>query len=88
MAFVTQHAAERYVERVNPELTVEQAKAAMMASARAIDTAAAFGASCVRLGNGARLMLQGDVVVTIKTPIGWVPQSRAMLKRFKRNKEK
>ena len=84
MAWVTQHAAERYVERVDPALTIGQAKAQIMKSAKVIDTAAAFGASCVVLGNGARLMLQGDVVATIKVPIGWAPRSRAMLKRFKR----
>lgn len=89
MAFVTVHAAQRYVERCEPSLTVEQARAAIMRSATAIDVAAKFGATAVKLANGARLALQGDVVATVKQSQKreHCPASHAMKKRWRRHAE-
>lgn len=61
MAYVTDHAVLRYLERhcgvdveaIRRELTV-----------KGIDTAAEFGCATIKLGNGARLKLQGDVAST------------------------
>ncbi len=82
MAVVTHHAAERYVERFAPHLTPAEATTEIMLSASAIDIAAAFGAHCVKLANGARLMLQSDRVTTVKLPTSRAPASCAMLKRW------
>lgn len=60
---VTRHAAQRYVERVNPRLTL--AEAIDVLQAPLIQRAAAFGAAYVRLGTGQRVALQGSVVVTV-----------------------
>lgn len=62
---VTMHAAERWVERVNPALTVSQARSAIAAHTRAIETAIAFGAHVVRIGTGQKLVIEGDTVVTV-----------------------
>jgi hypothetical protein len=60
---VTRHAAERYLERVNPRLTMAEAIEAL--SSPAIRRAAEFGAAYVRLGTGQRIALDGFVVVTV-----------------------
>jgi hypothetical protein len=60
---VTRHAAERYLERVNPRLTL--AEAIDVLQAPLIQRAAAFGAAYVRLGTGQRIALDGHVVVTV-----------------------
>jgi hypothetical protein len=44
---------------------VSAAKAEMMAGAAAVDTAADFGCDTVKLGNGGRLRLAGQTVVTV-----------------------
>ena len=62
---VTMHAAERYCERVNPALTVSQARSAIAAHASAIECAIAFGAHVVRIGTGQKLVIEGDAVVTV-----------------------
>lgn len=62
---VTHHAAERYVERIAPGLSIEQATIAIEGAAPAIAVAVAFGCKVVRLGNGARLCLKGLTVVTV-----------------------
>lgn len=84
MAYVTAHAAQRYVERIAPHLTADQAKQEIMRSAAAINRAAAFGASIIRLGNGARLCLEGDAVTTVKLQIARIPASARMLRRWHR----
>lgn len=66
MAIVTRHAMERYVERIRPGFTLSQAEAEIMVSSPTIAIAAAFGAREVRTGHGARLVLEGDHVVTVK----------------------
>ena len=84
MARISQHAAQRWVERINPRMTLGEAEAAMMLSARVIDVAAAFGATGVRLACGARLVLSGDCVVTVKA--AWRQQISAT--QHKRNRRK
>jgi hypothetical protein len=60
---VSRHAAERYLERVNPRLTMAEAIDAL--SSPAIRRAAEFGAAYVRLGTGQRVVLDGFNVVTV-----------------------
>jgi hypothetical protein len=62
--FVTQHAVSRYQERVEP-VSEQIAREVIEAAFPAIAKASEFGCPCVVLGNGARLMLQGDVVATV-----------------------
>lgn len=62
---VTRHAAERYLERVNPRLTLSEAIAEL--SGRAIQRAAEFGAPYVKLGTGQHVVLEGSTVVTVLT---------------------
>jgi len=79
MIHVSTHSVERYLERVDGRLTFEQARAEIASHERAIEKAAAFGCSFVRLGNGARLVLVGTTVVTVK--------SRDMRCHFPRNRQ-
>lgn len=83
MARISQHAAERYVERIAPGMTLGEAEAVMMRSAAAIDLAAAFGATGVRLPCGARLVLRGGVVVTVRGKF-CTYASDTMMKRWRR----
>jgi predicted O-methyltransferase YrrM len=62
---VTLHAAERYRERVEPALTVPEAISRIRTAEKAVECAAGFGCSTVRLGNGAKLILDGVSVVTV-----------------------
>lgn len=62
MIHVTRHAADRYYERVE---VCPDPRAAILAHAIAIERAALAGSRCVRLGNGARLVLDGLTVVTV-----------------------
>ena len=62
---VSQHSAQRYVERIAPHMSLAEARAEIASHARAIEIAAQFGAPVVRLGNGAKLVLQQDTVVTV-----------------------
>jgi hypothetical protein len=61
---ITEHAVRRYRERVEP-VTPAVAMARIADAAPAARCAADFGCDTVRLGNGARLRLVGDVVVTV-----------------------
>jgi hypothetical protein len=63
MIHVTRHAAERFLERVDGRLTLAEAIEAL--SSPAIQRAAQFGAPCVRLGTGQRVVLEGWHVVTV-----------------------
>jgi hypothetical protein len=67
---VTRHAVERYQERVEA-VTKAQARARIRSSATAVHQAAAFGATVVRMGDGAKLILEGTTVVTV-LPRGWI----------------
>ena len=62
---ISAHACQRFVERVNPKLTLAEAHAEIEAHARAIEAALSLGCKCVRLGNHARLILDGPRVVTV-----------------------
>lgn len=70
---VTEHAIDRYCERI-ANVPREQARAAMLASERAILFAAAFGAHTVRIGCGAKLVLRGlhQVRVVTVLPRDWI----------------
>lgn len=68
MIQVTAHAAQRYVERVNPRLTPAEAETAILASARAIEAAIGFHARVIRLGCGAKLIIERDRVLTVLPP--------------------
>jgi hypothetical protein len=61
---VTHHACERFVERV-AACSIDDARDRILGSSRAIETAAAFGCAIVKLGGGARLILEGLTVVTV-----------------------
>lgn len=65
MIHVTHHAADRWVERVSPQLSRDQAAAEIRDHTPAIVKAAEFGCTIVRLGNGARLILEGRKVITV-----------------------
>jgi hypothetical protein len=68
---VTTHAVERYLERINPRLTFEQAEEAILGSARAVEIAARFGCNVVLQGSGAKLILDGERVVTVLRKGSW-----------------
>lgn len=65
MIHVCHHAAERWIERVNPAMTIDQAKAEIRTHSRAIVLASDFGAHTVKLGCGARLIVEDRKVVTV-----------------------
>lgn len=65
MIFITAHAVERFIERVDPSLNAIQAEAAIRLSERAVECAADFHCGTVRLGNGAALICKGRTVVTV-----------------------
>lgn len=62
---VSRHACERYVERVDPRLTLAEAEVIIRTHAPAVRVAAAFGCKVVRTGSGAKLLLEGLSVVTV-----------------------
>jgi hypothetical protein len=68
MVQVTAHAAQCWVERVDPSITVDQAMSVLLCAERAIDAAAKIGCHVVRMANGAKLMIRGDRVVTVLFP--------------------
>lgn len=59
---VTSHAVERYIERV---AAVSRHEADQALRSKAIQAAAEFGASCVRLATGQRIVLDGCSVITV-----------------------
>lgn len=63
--FVSRHAVDRYIERVDGSLTWEEADAEIRRHAPAIIRAADFGCRLLRLGNGAKLVLDERKVVTV-----------------------
>ena len=62
MTYISDHAVLRFLERVKG-VDIEAIRAEMMSPA--VDTAVAIGCDTVKLGNGARLRLVGDVVQTV-----------------------
>ncbi len=77
--FVSRHAAQRYVERIDSRVSIDEAAAEIRAHARVIQIAADFGCRVVRLANGAKLILEGRSVVTV---IGRWDHSRDTLPRI------
>lgn len=67
MCTITAHDVERYQQRVE-SVDDLAARGVIAASSAMIDIAAGFGAHTVVLGNGARLALDGDIVVTVLAP--------------------
>ena len=63
MIHVTEHAIDRYIERVAP-VDRATAYAIIAAAERGVETAARFGASVVRTAS-AKLVLDGTTVVTV-----------------------
>lgn len=63
--FVSRHAVDRYIERVDGSLTPEEADAEIRRHAPAIIRSADFGCRVLRLGNGAKLVLEERKVVTV-----------------------
>jgi hypothetical protein len=66
---VTEHAVDRYIERVSP-IGRAEARAAMQGAERSIERAVAFGSHLVRLGSGARLVLRGRESIRVVTVLG------------------
>jgi uncharacterized protein (DUF2252 family) len=62
MIHVTEHAIDRYRERVEA-VSADAARIAL--SSEAIVTAANFGAPYVKLGTGQRVVLEGSRVITV-----------------------
>lgn len=62
MAYVSDHAVLRYLER-HEGIDIEAVRRKLTVAA--IDTAADFGCDTVKMGDGTRLKLHGDVVATI-----------------------
>ena len=65
MTEITAHAATRYCERVNPRLTIDEARCAIRDHQWAIDVAVRERAPVVKLGTGHKLLIINDVVVTV-----------------------
>jgi len=64
--FVTDHAARRFIERIGPgDMTMSQARAAILAHERAIHAAVEIGCQCIRLASGHRLIVKQGAVVTV-----------------------
>jgi hypothetical protein len=70
MCHITDHALLRYLERVKG-IDVQAARLEMMAAENAVHTAASMGCDTVKLGNGARLKLHGDIVSTVLPKRGY-----------------
>jgi N-acetylmuramic acid 6-phosphate (MurNAc-6-P) etherase len=66
---VTQHAIDRYIERVAP-VAREEAYAAMACADAAIERARSFGANVVRIAGGAGLVITGTQDIRIVTVLG------------------
>lgn len=62
---ITDHAVQRYIERIRPALTPAQARAELAGAEKVVAIAAAFGCRVVRLDNGGHLLLDGDVILTV-----------------------
>lgn len=70
VCIITDHSLLRYIERVW-HVDIEAARAEMMLSGKTVDAAALMGCDTIKLGNGARLKMKGDVVVTVLPKRGY-----------------
>lgn len=86
---ITAHAASRYVERIAPGITVDQAREAIRSHSAAILAAHAFGCWAVLTGCRAKLVLGLDEggglsVVTVEHAHGWENSApRKMRRRYR-----
>jgi hypothetical protein len=78
------HAIDRWIERIDPNATREEAKAEILRHRNVIDFAARFGAPRVRLPNGAILTLDGANVVTVKRHNNWKHQTQRQRRQIRR----
>lgn len=62
---ITRHAAQRWIERVDPSLDIIGAYAAIKKHEKIIKLGISLKATAVILGTGARLVLCGSYVVTV-----------------------
>lgn len=62
---ISRHAAERWIERIDPTADIAKAEAAMMVHEKIVDLAIALKARAVKLGCGTRLVLAGNCIVTV-----------------------
>jgi len=69
MIHVTEHAIDRYIERIQ-YCSRDAARATIAQAERAVEHAAAFGASTVKTAQ-AKLILAGTTVVTV-IPRNWI----------------
>jgi len=75
---ISGHAVDRYLERIDGQMKWHEAEAELRSHSRVISVAADFGCECVKLANGARLILDGACVVTVLVR-GSVPHVRSRL---------
>jgi len=64
---ITQHAVERYAERV-ANVTLAEARRRLALCERAVLAAAGIGCKSIKLGCGARLALEGAKIVIVYPP--------------------
>jgi hypothetical protein len=64
MIYIHPHAVTRFQERVAP-VSYDDARAEILSHAKAIECAASFGCQIIKLGNGARLIIDGENVITV-----------------------
>lgn len=62
---ITQHAKDRWRERIDPAASDAEAEAAIRAHTAAVNRAIAFGAERLKLPDGTRLHIKGVSVVTV-----------------------
>lgn len=62
---VTTHAIDRYIERIDPCATRDAAREEIRSHERAVAAAASIGCQSIRLGDGSRLVLEGEKVVSV-----------------------
>lgn len=62
---VSLHAAQRWIERIDPRLDIVGAKAAILQHRDIIELGIRMKACAVILGTGTRLIIQNDTIVTI-----------------------
>jgi hypothetical protein len=67
MIHITDHAIRRFQERI-ASVGIGEARRRILAHEAALVRACAFGAPCVRTGEGMGLVLQGGAVVTVLSP--------------------
>lgn len=80
---VSPHAVKRYQERVAP-VSWDEAEAAL--SSKNIAKAAAFGATYVRLGCGASVVLDGFRVCTVLPAQGLIPRAHYIARQADRRR--